>query len=110
MIASYPVEKEDDCQLKCFRHRLCVSYNLGPVVENDVRDGEISKSDEFRDPQNMTDWPGYFYRGTQVLLVSLVPPRPVEMIFQRVLKFVDTFNFTFLTDFREGLEKLPVLY
>ena len=66
LIASYPVEKEDDCQLKCFWHRLCVSYNLGPVVENDVRECEISKSDEFRDPQNMTDRPGYFYRGTEV--------------------------------------------
>ena len=66
VIASFPVEKEDDCQMKCFRHKFCVSYNLGPAVENDVRACEISKSDEFRDPQNMTDRPGYLYRGIEV--------------------------------------------
>lgn len=66
VLASHPVEKEDDCQMKCFRHKLCVSYNLGPAVENGVRECEISKSDEFRDPQNMTDRPGYIYRGTEV--------------------------------------------
>lgn len=66
VLASYPVEKEDDCQMKCFRHKYCVSYNLGPAVENDVRECEISQSDEFRDPQSMTDRPGYFYRGTEV--------------------------------------------
>lgn len=68
VLTSYPVEKEDDCQLRCFQHRLCVSYNLGPLVEGDIRDCEISKSDEFRDPQNMTNRPNYLYRGLKVHL------------------------------------------
>ena len=68
VLKSYPVEKEDNCQLRCFQHRLCVSYNLGPLVEGHIRDCEISKSDEFRDPQNMTERPGYFYRGLKVHL------------------------------------------
>ena len=47
-----------------------MSYNLGPVLDNGIRDCEISKSDEFRDPQNMTDKPGYFYRGIEVCFKS----------------------------------------
>lgn len=72
VLTSYPVAKEDDCQLKCFMHELCVSYNLGPVLDNGIRDCEISKSDEFRDPQNMTDRPGYFYRGIEVCALRAV--------------------------------------
>lgn len=49
-----------------------MSYNLGPVLDNGIRDCEISKSDEFRDPQNMTDRPGYFYRGIEVCALRAV--------------------------------------
>ncbi|CAH3013761.1 unnamed protein product [Porites evermanni] len=36
---------------------------VGPLVEGDIRDCEISKSDEFRDPQNMKNRPNYLYHG-----------------------------------------------
>ena len=75
-VALFRVANEDLCQIKCFIHNSCVSYNLGPQ-EGSGHLCEISDSDHIRDPQDMQKRSGFLYVAFEVRrkLISR-PPSP----------------------------------
>ena len=64
-VGSLRVTGQDVCEIKCFLHGLCVSYNLGPQ-ENSGHVCELSDPDHFRDPQDLKTRHGFFYVAFEV--------------------------------------------
>ena len=65
IVGSLRVTGQDACEIKCFLHGLCVSYNLGPE-ENSGHVCELSDSDHIRDRQDMKVRVGFLYSALEV--------------------------------------------
>lgn len=60
------VAKEDICNVQCFIEPNSLSFNVGPVVNNDQYLCEISDSDGVLHPGDLVQRLGFAYQGTQV--------------------------------------------
>ena len=65
IVGSLRVTGQDACEVKCFLHGLCVSYNLGPQ-ENSGHVCELSDSDHIRNPQDMKTRVDFSYTAFEV--------------------------------------------
>ena len=62
---NHSVELNLDCQDQCALARECVSYNIGPMINNKVA-CELSNSDHLQHPEDLQPRKDWFYRGTEV--------------------------------------------
>ena len=65
VFSNHFVELNLDCQDQCALARECVSYNIGPKINNKMT-CEVSNSDHFQHPENLKPRKGWMYRGTKV--------------------------------------------
>ena len=65
VISNYSVEPNLDCQDQCALARECVSYNIGPTINNKLT-CELSNSDHLQHPEDLKPRKDWIYRGTQV--------------------------------------------
>ena len=65
VISNHSVELNLDCQDQCALARECVSYNIGPMIDNKMV-CELSNSDHLQHPEDLKPRKDWIYRGTQV--------------------------------------------
>ena len=65
VISNHSVELNLDCQDQCALARECVSYNIGPKINNKMA-CELSNSDHLQHPEDLKPRKDWIYRGTQV--------------------------------------------
>ena len=65
VISNHSVELNLDCQDQCALARECVSYNIGPMINNKMV-CELSNSDHVQHPEDLKPRKDWFYRGTEV--------------------------------------------
>ena len=65
--SNHSVELSLDCQDQCVLARECVSYNIGPMINNKMA-CELSNSDHLQHPEDLKARKDWFYRGTKVSL------------------------------------------
>ena len=64
-VESFRVTGRDICEVKCFLHDSCVSYNLGPQ-ESSGHVCELSDSDHIQYPQDLQNRIGFLYVAFEV--------------------------------------------
>ena len=67
VFSNHSVDLNLDCQDQCALARECVSYNIGPMINNKVA-CELSNSDHLQHPEDLKPRKDWFYRGTEVWL------------------------------------------
>ena len=67
VISNHSVELNLGCQDQCALARECVSYNIGPTINNKFT-CELSNSDHLQHPEDLKPRKDWIYRGTQVLV------------------------------------------
>ena len=60
------MQGENTCEINCFVEHDCVSYNIGPSDEDDVKICELSDSDHKIHPEALGRRNGFTYRTTKV--------------------------------------------
>ena len=65
MFLNLSVELNQDCQDQCTLARECVSYNIGPPIDNKMA-CELSNSDHLQHPEDLKPRRDWNYRGTKV--------------------------------------------
>ena len=65
VILNHSVELNLDCQDQCALARECVSYNIGPTINNKLT-CELCNSDHLQHPEDLKPRKDWIYRGTQV--------------------------------------------
>ena len=65
VFSNHSVELNLDCQDQCALARECVSYNIGPKINNKMA-CELSNSDDFQHPEDLKPRKDWIYRGTKV--------------------------------------------
>ena len=65
VFSNHSVELNLDCQDQCALARECVSYNIGPKINNKMA-CELSNSDHFQYPEDLKPRKDWIYRGTKV--------------------------------------------
>ena len=70
VFSNHSVELNLDCQDQCALARECVSYNIGPKINNKMA-CELSNSDDFQHPEDLKPRKDWIYRGTKVWSVNL---------------------------------------
>ena len=65
VISNHSLELNLDCQDQCALARECVSYNIGPTINNKLT-CELSNSDHLQHPEDLKPRKDWIYRGTQV--------------------------------------------
>ena len=65
VISNHSEELNLDCQDQCALARECVSYNIGPKINNKMA-CELSNSDHLQHPEDLKPRKDWIYRGTQV--------------------------------------------
>ena len=65
VISNHSLELNLDCQDQCALARECVSYNIGPKINNKMA-CELSNSDHLQHPEDLKPRKDWIYRGTQV--------------------------------------------
>ena len=65
VFSNHSVELNLDCQDQCALARECVSYNIGPTINNKLT-CELSNSDHLQHPEDLKPRKDWIYRGTQV--------------------------------------------
>ena len=65
VISNHSLELNLDCQDQCALARECVSYNIGPMIDNKMV-CELSNSDHLQHAENLKPRKDWIYRGTQV--------------------------------------------
>ncbi|CAH3189213.1 unnamed protein product [Porites lobata] len=69
VFSNHSVELNLDCQDQCALARECVSYNIGPKINNKMA-CELSNSDHFQHPEDLKPRKDWMYRGTKNLCAS----------------------------------------
>ncbi|XP_073233519.1 microfibril-associated glycoprotein 4-like [Porites lutea] len=64
VFSNHSVELNLDCQDQCALARECVSYNIGPKINNKMA-CELSNSDHFQHPEDLKPRKDWIYRGTK---------------------------------------------
>ena len=64
-VGSFRVTERDFCEVKCFLHNSCVSFNLGPQ-ESSGHVCELSDSDHIQYPQDLQNRMGFIYVAFEV--------------------------------------------
>ena len=59
------LDVRNPCRGQCVMESRCVSYNIGPQINNKVT-CELSDSDHYLNPQDLKPRPGFTYTGTEV--------------------------------------------
>ena len=67
VFSNHSVEINLDCQDQCALARECVSYNIGPMINNKMA-CELSNSDHLQHPEDLKPRKDWFYRATKVSL------------------------------------------
>ena len=67
VISNHSVELNLDCQDQCVLAKECVSYNIGPNINNKMA-CELGNSDHLQHPEDLKPRKDWIYRGTQVWL------------------------------------------
>ena len=67
VFSNHSVKLNLDCQHQCSLARECVSYNIGPMINNKMA-CELSNSDHLQHPEDLKPRKDWFYRGTEVWL------------------------------------------
>ncbi|KAL9970391.1 hypothetical protein ACROYT_G022756 [Oculina patagonica] len=62
---SFTVQRESACEARCFVEHNCVSYNLGPLDEDETYICELSDSDHQMHPEALVRQYGFTYRPTE---------------------------------------------
>ena len=70
VFSNHSVELNLDCQDQCALARECVSYNIGPKINNKMA-CELSNSDHLQHPEDLKPRKDWIYRGTKVCFVNL---------------------------------------
>ena len=65
VFSNHSVELNLDCQDQCALARECVSYNIGPTINNKLT-CELCNSDHLQHPEDLKPRKDWIYRGTQV--------------------------------------------
>ena len=60
------MQGENTCEINCYVEHDCVSYNVGPSDEDDVKICELSDSDHKIHPEALGRRNGFTYRTTKV--------------------------------------------
>ena len=71
VFSNHSVELNLDCQDQCALARECVSYNIGPMINNKMA-CELSDSDHLQHPEDLKPRKDWFYRGTKVTTAFIV--------------------------------------
>ena len=70
VFSNHSVELNLDCQDQCALARECVSYNIGPKINNKMA-CELSNSDHLQHPEDLKPRKDWIYRGTKVWSINL---------------------------------------
>lgn len=79
VIMKINITREDICNIKCFIEPNCLSFNVGPLENNNQYLCEISDSDDVLHPGDLAQRVGFIYQGTQVFLEFYFVPGQREV-------------------------------
>mgnify|MGYP001793440538 CR=1 FL=1 len=114
-VESFIVNSRDVCEINCFLHKACMSYNLGPQEGSEVLGNsllcELSNSDHLQNPQDMETRTAFSYVAFEVRFCEALSKYLIQIIryffieacvFARIIENLSpvyTDNFLYMTIF-----------